>query len=81
MDNGARIRINRETGEIEISGSEQFVKDQLGLVQSVLNISTTETTAPAPAPAVAKVEEKAEVEAAAPAPAPAKEEKAEELLK
>lgn len=80
MDNGARIRINRETGEIEISGSEQFVKDHMNLVQDVLGaapkkasapVSTPKTAAPAPAPAAAP---KAEV--AAPA-APAKEPAAE----
>lgn len=59
MDNGARIKINRETGEIEISGSEAFVKEQVPLLERVLNISrsaapkTTEAPAP-PAPVEAK---------------------------
>lgn len=81
MDNGARIRINRETGEIEISGSEQFVKEHIGLVQNVLNI-TEEAPAPAkaapapakPAPAAKKAPakpaaRKAPAKKAAPAPA------------
>ncbi|MFY0673890.1 MAG: hypothetical protein JXQ87_10815 [Bacteroidia bacterium] len=80
MDNGARIRINRETGEVEISGSEQFVKEHIGLVQNVLNI-TEEAPAPAkPAPKAApakKAPAKPVAKKAAPvkkaaAPAPAK---------
>jgi len=67
MENGASIRINRETGEIQISGSEKFVNDHIGLVQSVLNISTPAAAAPAAQPA--KVEA-APAAPAAPAPAP-----------
>lgn len=61
MDNGARIKINRDTGEIEISGSEAFVKEQVPLLERVLNLSTVAVAAPVvettPAPA-APVEEK-----------------------
>mgnify|MGYP000495312808 CR=1 FL=1 len=39
MDNGAKIRISRETGEIEISGSEQFVNEHMSLVRNILSIS------------------------------------------
>ncbi len=70
MNDGARIRINRETGEIEISGSEQFVKEHMNLVHSVLNMSAAE------APAPVAVQETV-VETAAPA-APVAEEAAQE---
>ncbi|MBI3143395.1 MAG: hypothetical protein HYZ16_11270 [Bacteroidetes bacterium] len=48
MENGARIRINRENGEIEISGSEKFVSDHISLVRSVLGLDVA-TEAPAKA--------------------------------
>lgn len=70
MDNGARIRINRETGEIEISGSEQFVKEHIGIVKNVLNI-TEEAPKKASAPA------KAEAKKVTPAPAKAEAKKEE----
>jgi len=56
MDNGAKIKINKDTGEIEISGSESFVDRHVSLIDSLFNI-TGSTTAPAetttaPAPVV-----------------------------
>jgi hypothetical protein len=79
MDNGARIRINRETGEIEISGSEQFVKEHIGLVQNVLNITEEAPATPAPVAKPAPTAKAApKKEAAKPAPAPAKVEAKEE---
>ena len=48
MDNGACIKINRDTGEIEISGSEAFVKEQVPLLERVLNISQVAATPSTP---------------------------------
>lgn len=69
MDIGAKIKINKESGEIEISGSEGFVDRHVSLIGSLFNLSET-TSAPTPA-AAAPAPAAVEATPAAVAPAPA----------
>lgn len=65
MENGARIRINRQSGEIEISGSEKFVSDHISLVRSVLGLDMAVET-PVEAPVKTRERKAAPVEAPKP---------------
>ena len=46
MDIGAKIKINKDSGEIEISGSEGFVDRHVSLIESLFHLSTTAQAAP-----------------------------------
>eukprot|EP00657_Telonema_sp_P-1_P010048 TRINITY_DN434_c0_g1_i2.p1 TRINITY_DN434_c0_g1~~TRINITY_DN434_c0_g1_i2.p1 ORF type:complete len:112 (+),score=16.88 TRINITY_DN434_c0_g1_i2:138-473(+) len=41
-----RIKINKDSGEIEISGSEGFVDRHVSLIESLFHLSTTAQAAP-----------------------------------
>lgn len=45
MSENARIRVNKISGEIEISGSETFVKENISVLHSLLGVAQTEAPA------------------------------------
>lgn len=57
MQQGASIKINIKTGEFEISGSEDFVKENLKLLDRFIQPanSVVEPTSPPPSPSIRKL--------------------------
>lgn len=70
MDIGAKIKINKDSGEIEISGSEGFVDRHVSLIESLFNLSANAGASPA-AVATPTAVAVAPTPVAAPAPAAA----------
>jgi len=71
MDIGAKIKINKDSGEIEISGSEGFVDRHVSLIESLFNLSANTQASPAVAAAPASAAPTVAAVAPAPVAAPA----------